>query len=534
LASGDVSQGEAELAEAISTVESLRLDVAGGEFERQGYFADKLEPYHRLVSLLADSGRTSDSLAYAERAKARVIVDVFSTGRARVESVMSDEERAQDQGFRIKLASLNARLAKERQRPPLTTGLTAEIDRARLDYAAFQAGLFARHPQLRAQRGAIDPVSLGDLGRLLPRDGAMLEFVVTEDALYSFVVTRGADGSSTPAVQVTRTPVSRSDLRGRVEDFRQRIANRDLAFRRSASDLYGVLIAPVRGLLGRARSLIIVPDATLWELPFQALLSPSGRYLLDDVAVSYAPSLTALRLMQRQKERLEAEHQTPRLLAMGNPAWDPRAKNRAAATSRDAELGSLELTEAEVSRLARIYGQARSRVYVRDQATERRFKGQAGDQQILHIATHGILNDASPLYSYVLLAPSSAPGLEDGRLEAWELLQMTLRARLVVLSACETARGRVTAGEGTIGLSWALFVAGVPTTVLSQWKADSASTTELMVAFHANVKRGVNEAAALRAAALDLRKNPAYAHPVYWAPFIVIGAGQAVAADSKR
>ncbi|MDQ3133600.1 MAG: CHAT domain-containing protein, partial [Acidobacteriota bacterium] len=90
-----------------------------------------------------------------------------------------------------------------------------------------------------------------------------------------------------------------------------------------------------------------------------------------------------------------------------------------------------------------------------------------------HFATHGTLNDSSPMYSHIMLAPGNEKSIkgtsdvtgENGLLEAWELMEMNLRADLVVLSACETARGRLTAGEGMIGLSWALFVAGSPTTV---------------------------------------------------------------------
>src|SRR5690349_24099913 len=92
------------------------------------------------------------------------------------------------------------------------------------------------------------------------------------------------------------------------------------------------------------------------------------------------------------------------------------------------------------------------------------------------------------MYSYLLLAQSEGDRNEDGLLEAWEIKKLNLKADLVVLSACDTARGRVGAGEGMIGLSWALFVAGSPTSVLSQWKVDSGSTTDLMVEFHRQLK----------------------------------------------
>ena len=121
---------------------------------------------------------------------------------------------------------------------------------------------------------------------------------------------------------------------------------------------------------------------------------------------------------------------------------------------------------------------------------------------------------------------------EDGTLEAWEIMNLNIDADVVVLSACETARGRVGAGEGVIGLTWALFVAGSPTTVASQWKVEVQSTTELMVEFHRNLKSHIEnpkskmtKAKALRQAGLKLLRSEQYRHPFYWAGFVIIGSG---------
>jgi CHAT domain-containing protein len=109
-------------------------------------------------------------------------------------------------------------------------------------------------------------------------------------------------------------------------------------------------------------------------------------------------------------------------------------------------------------------------------------------------------------------------------------MNLDLKADLVVLSACDTARGRISAGEGVIGLTWALFVAGSPTTVVSQWAVESASTTDLMLNFHRNLKGpgggsryAMNKAEALRQAQLNLLKNKRYQHPFFWAGFVVVG-----------
>lgn len=179
--------------------------------------------------------------------------------------------------------------------------------------------------------------------------------------------------------------------------------------------------------------------------------------------------------------------------------------------------------------LRAVYGAQRSRVYTRAQAREGRVKAEAGRARVLHFATHGILNNAAPMDSHLVLAQGDRN--EDGLLEAWELMQLDLQTELAVLSACETARGRINAGEGVIGLTWALFVAGVPSTVVSQWKVESASTRDLMIGFHRQLRgtqgaEKATKAEALRQAALKIRNRPQTSHPFHWAGFVLIGNGR--------
>lgn len=129
------------------------------------------------------------------------------------------------------------------------------------------------------------------------------------------------------------------------------------------------------------------------------------------------------------------------------------------------------------------------------------------------------------MYSHLVLAPGQGK-TEDGLLEPWEIMNLDLTAAIVVLSACETARGKLGAGEGMIGFSWAFFVAGTPSLVVSQWKVNSESTSILMKEFHKvwrNSNQKLNKADALQKAALDLMHNPRYSHPYYWAPFLIVG-----------
>ena len=517
--------------EAITTIEEMRGEVAGGEQEQQRSFEKKISPYQAMVELLVAQNEPGPALAYAERAKARVLLDVLRSGRVDITKAMTQPEREQEGRLRNDLVSCNAQLSREKQRerPDETrvADFSARLQKARLDYEAFVEGLYAAHPQLKSQRAEMKPVSLDETSALLSdATSALLEYVVSEEATYLFVLTKEADAARDTFKVYTLT-VKPKELTARVEQLRGQLARRDLAFRTQARELHDLLLGPAREQLRGRTSLIIVPDAVLWELPFQTLRSTENRYLLEDFAISYAPSLTVLReMVELRRKRIDRTSVPANLLAVGNPALG--AENK--------KLTALPEAEHEVRTLGELYGTTRSTIYVGAEAREDRVKTEAGRFGIVHLATHGILNDASPMYSQVVLSQATESPSEDGLLEAWEIMKLDLRADLVVLSSCETGRGRIGAGEGMIGLTWAFFVAGCPTTVVSQWKVESASTTALMVEFHRQLRSGASDAPsrvgaaeALRRAALQQMRSDDYWHPFYWASFVAIG-GAAVAA----
>jgi CHAT domain-containing protein/Tfp pilus assembly protein PilF len=522
--------------EAIGAIETLRNQVAGAAQERQSFFENKLVPYQGMVELLVAQNQSGAALAYAERAKARALLDVLQSGRVNVTKAMTAAEQEREREFNNHLVSLNTQISIENLRPQPDAArlndLNTQLRKARLDYEAFQTGLYAAHPELKAQRGETKPLTLEQArGLLADAQSALLEYVVTDEKAYLFALTVKAGGTSVE-LKVYPLEIKGKELGDRAAKFRETLAQGGPGFRRPARELYDLLLKPAAAQLQGKTSLIIVPDGALWELPFQALLAAPNRHLIEDCAIAYAPSLTALREMNKLRDGKKDSTGPSTLLAFGNPALGKQTVARAKSVLMDEKLDPLPEAERQVNTLKQIYGAAKSKIYIGAEAREERAKAEAGAYRILHLATHGVMNDSSPMYSRVLLAQTEGGANEDGLLEAWEIMKMDLRADLAVLSACETARGRVGAGEGMIGLSWALFVAGCPTTVVSQWKVESASTTELVVEFHrqlksqmANPPGGFSAARALREAALKLRRKGAYRHPFYWAGFVVAGKG---------
>ena len=532
---GQPVQARKSFLDAIATIELLRHQVAGGGQQQQSFLEDKLSPWLGVIDLLVSQSQHGEALTFAERSKARVLLDVLQAGRTTLHKSLSPQEQQTEEGQRLRLASLNTQLTSElrRDKPDSArvTELKAGIAKARLEYEALETSLFVAHPELKVHRGEAPIIKTEELAELLPdAESVLLEYVVTNDVTYLFSVTK-AVGKPAVEVRVFTLPVKRAELAQQTEAFRQQLAGRDLGFRASAMKLHALLLKPARAQLQGKTNVVIVPDDKLWDLPFQALLNSTNRFLIEEAAVAYTPSLTVLREMTKRRKNQNFDATSATLLALGNPLLGQETIERVTLTLRDEKLNSLPEAEQEVRALGQLYGSPRSKVYVGPEAREDRVKAEAGQAGILHFATHGTLSNASPMYSHLVLA--AADKKEDGLLEAWEVMQLDLKANLAVLSACETARGRYGAGEGMIGLTWAMFVAGVPSTVVSQWKVESASTRDLMVDFH----RGLSSPAragkakpakteALRQAALKVRKNPETSHPFYWAGFVLVGDGR--------
>jgi CHAT domain-containing protein/tetratricopeptide (TPR) repeat protein len=515
-----------KLEEAINLIEFERDGLSANENDQAAFAAFRTSPYLRLVTLLTEQGQMAEAFRYLERAKARTLLNVLQSGKTSVSKAMTAAEKEQEKRLRDEMAALNAQLRRitQTQQPDVAAISTAKtnLEKARLAYEAFQTQLYLTHPTLKAQRGEAPALNLGEVSALLPHANvAALEFMVSDEVVYLFVLTQGARGVEIKAYPLA---IKRDELNPLIRKFRQQLASLDLQFRSTARQLYDILLKPAQAQLAGKTQLVIVPDDALWELPYQALVTSKNQYLIETAAVSYAPSLTVLREMQTQRARRGKP--TGSLLAFGNPSFGQETIQRVELAYRDEKLVPLPEAEAEVKALGQLYG-SRSKIYVHAAAGEARLKAEAAEAGILHIATHGVLNDAAPMYSHLALATNNDK--EDGLVEAWELMQLDLKADLAVLSACETARGQIGNGEGVIGLSWALFVAGVPSTLVSQWKVESSSTRDLMLGFHRNLKGtsakpGAPKAEALRRAVLPLLKKPATNHPFYWAGFVLIGA----------
>jgi CHAT domain-containing protein len=373
----------------------------------------------------------------------------------------------------------------------------------------------------------VEPLTLKQAQALLDPGQTLVEYFVGPEQTFIWVVRR----NSFKGISVD---VSQADLAKRVTAVRTAISGIAPVkeYQSLASDLYRMLIAPILPHT-RGNELIVVPHGVLHYLPFQALYSPKRRYLIEDYTIAYMSSASLLQFV-REKRKLQSD----RVLAFGNPELTSDREN-------------LRYAELEIAEVAKTF--PRSAVFSKKDATESRFKTLARDYDIIHFATHSELDEENPLSSRILLTQS---GFEDGKLEVREIFEMELKAGLVVLSACETALGKLSSGDELVGLTRAFIYAGTPSVMASLWKVDDASTADLMGSFYRNLK-SKSKVESLRQAQLAMihgkvgtnllaqrgvggvgklgeaparksltQESVARSHPYFWAPFILVGDGK--------
>jgi CHAT domain-containing protein len=511
------------LVQAIDEVELLREMVAGTERQVQNFFEYRLAPYHALIDLLIKQNKPLDALIYAERAKGRVLLDILSSGRSDLAKVLTTAEKAETQRLNRKISEINDRIKmRETADSSSMDSLHRQLDAARLEYQSFEDALYVAHPDFRVRTGRTAALTSTDINYLtMSKDCAYVEYVVSKERIYAFVLTRKRAGAG-PVLKVYPLGIQPQDLARKVDQFHQRLANRHPDFASIAHELYAMLIEPASEQLRGISTVCIVPDGFLWNLPFQALITNSNHYLIEDHSLYYAPSLSVLREMTTDK--VGREKGDASLLAFGNPVIGTDEQ-------RHEELCPLPEAETEVKTVARTFRALGNKVLIGRVASEKTFRALAPTYATIHLATHGVLDNRQPLYSHLLLTKTAGDLENDGLLEAREIMNMKLNADLAVLSACETANGRISPGEGVMGMSWAFFVAGARSMLVSQWKVNSVSTSQLMKNFYhtmeVNARRSNrNKAAALQAAARNLMKDQRYRHPFYWSAFVLIGSNQ--------
>jgi CHAT domain-containing protein len=296
-----------------------------------------------------------------------------------------------------------------------------------------------------------------------------------------------------------------------------------------AAKLYSLTLAPILHDFEQVNSLVIIPDKQLGYISFDALVtepvkSPnysSLNYLVKDYTLMQHESVGLYLNHQEYRER------APQPFIGFAPDFNKDELNLLATTSRtgsnnEANLKSLPFARQEVELISKLLS---GKAAIDTLASEAYFKKSVADFDILHVATHAIIDESNPLYSKLIFAVGDSLQQEDGRLHSFEIYGLKLNCDLVTLSACNTGSGKYLEGEGIYSLGRGFLMAGAKSVLTSLWEVSDQSTSIIMASFYAYLKKGQTSPEALRKAKLDYLTNadPLTANPYYWAGFVYIG-----------
>ena len=271
---------------------------------------------------------------------------------------------------------------------------------------------------------------------------------------------------------------------------------RKLSFPR---DAYKLLIAPIKDLLPTdpEELVVFIPQESLFLVPFPALQNDAGEFLIEQHTIQIAPSIQTLAI-----KPVKSDLDQSQALIVGNP--DPMPESLSSLPGAETEAQAI----ANILETTPIIGQA---------ATEAKVIEQMQEADLIHLATHGLFDEHQGLQSSLAFSTSDN---NEGFLTAEEILNLKLDAELVVLSACNTGRGKIT-GDGVVGLSRSFLLAGAQNTLVSLWYVPDLPTSALMTDFYHQLQNDPNKPRALRQAMLNTMKE--YPAPYEWAAFMLVG-----------
>jgi CHAT domain-containing protein/predicted negative regulator of RcsB-dependent stress response len=548
---GNLNAALSQIENTIKIVEDIRTKVTSQDL-RTAYFASVQKYYQFYIDLLMQlhkqqpsQGYNAKALQVSERARARSLLDLLTEANADIRQGVNPKLLQTERNLQQKLD------AKEKLRIQLLSGnytenqvqtLAKQTEELLKQYQQIQAEIRATSPRYAALTQP-QPLSLQQIQQqVLDDQTLLLEYSLGEDRSYLWVV-------SNNGITSYELP-KRADIETAVQEFRKILT---ASYQRSsitktgkaATALSQMILAPAAQQLGKKR-LVIVGDGALQYVPMSALAVPNNQNYQPLIAAHEIITLPSASTVALLRQEIKGRKKAPKAIAVladpvfapdderlkGQPSITPDSntfdQQQLARSAREADISfeRLNFTRQEAEQILSLVSskerkQALDFTASRDIATS----PELGQYQIIHFATHGILNSTNPELSGLVLSLFDSKGKpQNGFLRLHDIFNLSLPAELVVLSACETGLGEEVKGEGLVGLTRGFMYAGSPRVVVSLWSVDDEATSELMKKFYTNMlRKNLKPAAALRTAQMEMSRQPNYAAPYYWAAFTLQG-----------
>lgn len=583
---GNLSEARTRIEEALAAVESLRVNVKSYQLRAsflasvKQYYEFDIDVLMRLHKQNPSGGFDAAALHASETGRARSLLELISEANAEirrdVDATLLERERALHQMISDK-AERQVRLVGDKQTEQKAKETAKEIEELTTEYEQVQARIRQKSPRYAALTQPV-PLNLKQIQTdLVDEDTLLLEYALGEEKSYLFAVTPAALGAfelpkradiESAAQHAYELLSARNRVIAGESPMRRdlRIQKADAEYPKAAAALSQTLLGPVASHLKKKR-LLIVSEGVLQYLPFAALPEPSTAQgesvpqrsaprdssdavnrlpLVFEHEVVTLPSASVLAVLRQELAGRKSSDK--RIAVIADPVFtasDPRVKlagsstppanadsldarqvKRSAAESDLADLVRLRFSRQEAAQIVRFApeGQVLEAVdFEANRATAT--SPELARVSILHLATHGLINNQHPELSGVVLSLVDKEGRpQNGFLRLYDIYNLKLDADLVVLSACQTALGKEIKGEGLIGLTRGFMYAGSPRVVASLWQVNDRATAELMGRFYEAVFREqLRPSAALRSAQISMWKDKRWQTPYYWAAFTLQG-----------
>lgn len=425
-----------------------------------------------------------------------------------------DSTLKKEKELRKKLSELNQQLIDE----PGSIALKKEIFETKEQFNKHIEESLKTNPKYYDLKFNTRIISLEEVVSKLDSEENLIEFMQDDSAYYALIINKD---------HVDLIYLASEDrVNNSIKKWQESLIERKVDLYKSGSrDLYQLLWEPLAGNL-KGERVTIVPCGPLFYVNFETLV-PDGKspYLIYDYNISYALSLNVL----FSDDPVPNSNNKGLTVAIAPGFEDDikqNYKSRLAGTDEpDEEFLHLVRQPGSLSLANILESRFNSIVYTGEAANEKNVKSVMQQGNILHFATHAVANSSDPMRSKLILAKDIGPQKEDGYLHAYELYGLSLDAELAVLSTCESGIGYLQDGEGMISLAYSMNYAGCPSTVMSLWKVDEKSNTEIISRFYDYLADGDEKSDALRKAKLEYLNSAQgeLAHPYYWAGMVLMG-----------
>jgi len=514
---------------AIEVMEKISGQITGGAEAQKKFTSGDLQQkmYETIVEWLLEQGKIEEAISYLEKGNNEALNAKFKQLRGEGKKSENNETQkalSEAEQKQIALEKLNAQIVKEKSKPvdqqkkELIKKLEANQQIGQKEYKNFVQDLVKKNPKIQVYiSNSVNPDDFRAEKKNIAPDMAVLLYLMAEKNLYIFCATK--DSVFAKIVPIESAELSKKIMtvynvvrnpgflpttkRGSKIVNAPKFENPEKVLNDLSKELYDMLIGSVKAEIGSKTRLAIIPNGDLFYLPFHALIAKEEQgkltYLMDEFSIQYSSRLKFL----GSTHSVDLNYFLP--LVIGNP---------------DKSLPNAEI---EVNDIQRLFPKAL--VLIGDKATKAELYSRSANYNVLHFATHGVMDYNNFDSSYLLMA-QDVNNKDDGHFTLNDIseLEKIDEYSLVVLSACETAVKQDLVEGWPQTTASAFLTAGVETVFGSLWQVDDKSTQIIMSAFYDNIlNQKLSKRDALHQAQLAVSKLKGFGHPYYWASFAYYG-----------